>query len=982
MSTISGGISFSGLGSGVQFDQMIEEQKKMQSIQKNRLQYWKGDWQKRYDAFDELLKGIETLNDTLKGFNSINKILSKAVSSSSSGVATAKAAADAPEGTNSLDVSQLATNAVLTNNVVFSSKTAAVSPDKDTMFSYTYKGKTQNVRIPRGSSIQGMVDQINKDAKASKVDVSANLIKSGAGYVFQIQGNETGVANDLNINGSTTVPNFEPKTMRSTVTYKDSGSYLSDLFGPDGLKFTYGNVPDPLPPGKTAADYQTEFNYPPTIDNSWQTSGTYGSGNSALTEDMEFTHNGKNYSFSATNKQGFTSKAYSTSDPITEDIEFSYNGKDYTVVADGTKTLADAQKEIQTIGGKDVSSSLVNEIGADGKATGKKQLAVTANKVDIPVYKDPVPYLSESAPITAPISFTTPNGKTLTYDVGSSLSDVAAAINGDSSAGVSAKVVKDETLGTYSLEVSEVKQHEDGIVATSGGDNTKRTINDVVKAINADTATEGISAKMVQVEGGKMVMRVQARDGATFAPGTAGGGGANFEAAKRTLQDVVSDINAKGNSKGLSATVFTNADGTVSLDLRSNDPTAIHVGPGFAGTGPTVNTWNKRSAQDALYKMNGLDFEFSSSSNELKDVIPGLTVSLGSTGKTTFTTTTDSSKVKDNVEELVKSVNELLDQFTKLTKFDKNKDTADAVVAAGNESWQTAFAGSQIDMQKGGTLTGNYGVMLLNSQLKNIVSGMGVGFKPPETQGGLGDTFFSLNSIGIIMDSDESSATFGKLKVREPQFDDDGNRIAGDFRTLEEALEDDPLAVAQLLAGTGGVSDMPGVRFDNTLEGKTKPGTYDMKYSIDASGKIGDVYIGGQKAIRTDEANNSYTVMSGPGAGLSVSITDLAPGDYSGTIRIKQGKVAQLCETLDYQLRDEPRHLGASAKRGPLKVLQANYRDIMDNIDKKIEKEERRISQWERREKLRYSRLDTVLAQYNQRSTEVNSAMSSMPGIE
>ena len=56
MTSISGGISFSGLGSGgLDFEAMISQEKTIKEIPKKRLEAWQADWKLRYDAFDKLL---------------------------------------------------------------------------------------------------------------------------------------------------------------------------------------------------------------------------------------------------------------------------------------------------------------------------------------------------------------------------------------------------------------------------------------------------------------------------------------------------------------------------------------------------------------------------------------------------------------------------------------------------------------------------------------------------------------------------------------------------------------------------------------------------------------------------------------------------------------------------------------------------------------------------------------------------------------
>ena len=58
MSSISGGITFQGLGSGTDFASMIKSLKQVASMQNSRMEIWKDGWQLRIDAFQEVTKAL------------------------------------------------------------------------------------------------------------------------------------------------------------------------------------------------------------------------------------------------------------------------------------------------------------------------------------------------------------------------------------------------------------------------------------------------------------------------------------------------------------------------------------------------------------------------------------------------------------------------------------------------------------------------------------------------------------------------------------------------------------------------------------------------------------------------------------------------------------------------------------------------------------------------------------------------------------
>ncbi len=591
---ISGGISFAGLGNGTDFQALIEELKSIESIPRDRYIAWREDWQERYDALDELVTACTDAMNALEDINTMNEMLTKTATSSNSTVATADVDSDVAEGTYEVDVQKLATNSVHTlTATTFESKETVVAPLDGadmTTFAYNYNGEDIEVLVPKGMTLEGMVNQINKDP--NNPGVQATLIHSGGGYIFQLQGKDTGADYNITINPETTVPGFDP---------------------------------------------------------------------------------------------------------------------------------------------------------------------------------------------------------------------------------------------------------------TSG--------------------------------------------------------------------------------------------------------------------------WNSRAAQDAEFSINGLtDVTFTSSSNELTEVFEGMTINLTSVGSATLTVTTDTSKVRENVEHFVETINTLLVSFQNLTKVEESTDEEES-----DTLYATQYTSS------GSVLTGNYGVQLLNSELKTIATGLGVGFVRQDEDGN-GDMFAALSSIGIQIDADDSSPTFGQLIIlEEDTLDPDSPYIS-----LDEALEKDAYAVAELIAGKSGQSDSTKFIYNNALEGTTESGIYDVDYSV-AGGVIGDVYIGNVKAEHT--GGNQYTLSEGPGKGLSITILDTSDGDHEGTVRIKQGKAIELIDTLSYQLKNDSMDSikndpgSVAPERGPLQVIMDNYADIMESIDLKIEQEEDRLARWEATQRDLFARLDVVLGQYDMQMQANASSLSQLQPI-
>ena len=391
--------------------------------------------------------------------------------------------------------------------------------------------------------------------------------------------------------------------------------------------------------------------------------------------------------------------------------------------------------------------------------------------------------------------------------------------------------------------------------------------------------------------------------------------------------------------------------------------------PDFAYKIPDANSeWSVVEGQNALVKVNGWPggdddtIWFESASNTIKagEIVDGIGFNLLKIGETTITTGTDKEKIRENIEGFVDAVNAFRVLYNELTKVDSEKKT-----------YSPDLAESQFEMQKGAVLTGNYGVQLVGSQLKNAIASSGTGFRPREygSDGSFlgGDIFSSLSQIGITTNAEQGSTFFGLLEI---------NYISGSkgSKTLDEALNEDPMAVARLFAAKNeGTTDSTDFSFNSSLGATTKAGNYSVWYICDAAGNIVDAKINGQQA-NFNKDTMQLTSMEGPSQGLVVDIYphSLAPNaEVNGTVSLREGKVNELLTMLG----GTEGMLGSS---GALRTLERNYQKIMDGIDKKISREDERLAKWERTMINKFARLDAVLANYNAINEGLKSQIASL----
>lgn len=543
-------------------------------------------------------------------------------------------------------------------------------------------------------------------------------------------------------------------------------------------------------------------------------------------------------------------------------------------------------------------------------------------------------------------------------------------VNSTKSTAISAVATSDAPIGSYKLNVTQLATN--GLLTTQG--NVCTTKDQVIAPDKAYqfSYTYGDTTRNLTVPQGT------------------------------SMQSFLNIINNDTRNPGVSASLIKSGNGYVfqlqgkatgeNHALKLNAATTV---PGFcdpanAGSALTdadkeannMAFWYDRKAQDCKFYLEGRQNQIlSSSSNQLTDVVPGLTITVAdvtddldasgniiSSNSVMLTVTNDTASAKEKVMEFVDGVNELLTKFQELTKYDKSKKASDI-----------ATSSSQFSAQKGSVLTGNYGVQLLYSRIRSACVGTAKGFIPLEKDG-TGDPLWMLARAGIQVDADESSKTFGQLIVKEGE-----SEIDSPFRTIDEALKDNPEELAELLAGDKLVrGNSPDFSYVGMLnKDMLAGGQHNVQYSVVAGAAPGDpplvnrVLIDGV-AASYDSTNNEWTSTANGSKGLVIRIDNMTVGNHSGTLSVKQGKINELNEMLKKEIKGANLEVGKQTDdKGSLLVLKENYLDIIDSIDKKLAKEESRLILWETRMRAQFARLDTLLAKYDKQMSANASSLAS-----
>jgi len=304
--------------------------------------------------------------------------------------------------------------------------------------------------------------------------------------------------------------------------------------------------------------------------------------------------------------------------------------------------------------------------------------------------------------------------------------------------------------------------------------------------------------------------------------------------------------------------------------------------------------------------------------NVINDLIPGVTLTLSSTNggaPVSITISEDIDGVKEKINEFVSNYNAVKTFINENTDYDT-------------------------ESQQAGLLMGSYAATLIEQRLRDVIIGVAPGF-----QSGT-DTYTHLGQLGINTVGDSEDDTLGTLSV--------------DDTKLTEALSTDFDAVIRLFTDNfSGYSSSQYLTFYQASELLTTAGQYEVEADFDGSGNLtaGRMRRVGETAFRDATIDPPYLVgQSGnPEDGLYVkALWDGASTTQSATVRVTRGVAGRIGDLLDEVLD------GAD---GLLHNIGESYRDIISQIDDRIEREQARLDLLRDRLTARYARLEELMIQ-------------------
>jgi flagellar hook-associated protein 2 len=386
----------------------------------------------------------------------------------------------------------------------------------------------------------------------------------------------------------------------------------------------------------------------------------------------------------------------------------------------------------------------------------------------------------------------------------------------------------------------------------------------------------------------------------------------DYNASTATIQaalEALSTVNSGNITVGGGANGLADGDITFTFSNELGDVSMI-FGDG-SGLGPGSESLSTAETT------KGVPAYISRSSNTVDDVIYGVTLHLHDVTDASgeeLTLTRDIESVREKLDSFVIAYNSAMAFIKEKTAYNKEEETA-------------------------GVLIGDYVVSTLSYKFREPIIEQTAGFVEDI------NTFLTPLDIGLDIDKD------GILSFDRNKFD--------------QAAAEDYLALLDIIgADKSGSSTSDVIEFYSASSDYTTAGEYDVQVTV-SSGAITSAKIKLSSESTYRDATVSGNIITGISTfdsngdpdyyenGLQLSVDLSTDGDYTATVRVKQGFSGKIGDEIDRMLK---------YTTGSLKINQQRATDQIELLDEKIELEEYRLTKREDYLIRKFAHLEKVLA--------------------
>jgi len=393
--------------------------------------------------------------------------------------------------------------------------------------------------------------------------------------------------------------------------------------------------------------------------------------------------------------------------------------------------------------------------------------------------------------------------------------------------------------------------------------------------------------------------------------------------ASMSLSDLADRINEKTDGKIKASILDTGGDTPYKLILKSNETGAKNkIEIASSDTADSLNlTQIGTGAQDAVFEYNSI--EIKRSSNNVDDLITGLTLNLEKTGESVVKIEQDTDKVSDLIKDFAKAYNELMSNLSEATKYDD-------------------------ETKQAGTFQGNSTIIDIKTQINRDLLSIQDGKS-------IADFGIKLNESGM-MEFDKSK--FDETMLKDPK--EIENFFAGKTTYYPTTLT---------VSDNGQTDDTLALEAnDFMLNGKSitlEARKVNLKNLAEA---INNADISGIKASYNDDTKKFSITKKGGGdiiiSGDSDKLSKLGinTGTTSGKSKTKEGLFTKINNSLKNMISDE---------KSSLKMFEQSLNNKSKTLTKEREKSMERLN-------TRYEMMATKFASYDAIINQLNQQFQSL----
>ena len=639
-STISGSIKFTGLGSGTDFESIVDQLVEVESIHLNRLETWKAGWEDKMESMQDLNSRLAAVAEAAGAMDTIGEFKVKQAATSDSSIITALGTNNANEGAYSIEVGQNVKHIVNSVGVADTTSLVAANLGADTAsLVFSIDGTTYTTAaLDNTTTLNDLKNAIEAVVGA---DAAVEITDDGTSsnpYRLQITSGTGGSAGeviiiqnptDLSLDNKNSALNRYDAAWTGTATAGTAGQFTGDSDTAD--VWTYSFTMDT---GGGAATVGTD-----SFDINWTADAGGGSG--TITVPADYTAGDI---LEVENGLFIKLEAGDVND-----------GEQFHVTA-YANNIDDAESD--TWSGAAITTS-GNYLGSVNKT-----------------YSFAVVKGGELDTATARVlRWTDSTGRTGTVSITDS--DTAYEVDQGVKISFAAGELADGQTFTVNVFAADKQKGQDSGLAQAAKVVHAGFSDDTTSAVTNDsgffTYTYAGQQVSVSVNGGS------------------------------TLSQLVNMINNDANNPGVSASIINDGTGlptSYKLVLTGTDSGAAYqitsvshtfTGTSFSSEGEIGGGFSvTQEATNAMIRVDGFpadeDEYLQRDENALGDIIEGVAVQLHDVGTATITVSTDLSSVASQIEAFVNAVNFALEFIQEETQYDSS-DEDNTGVMIGNYSY-------------------------------------------------------------------------------------------------------------------------------------------------------------------------------------------------------------------------------------------------------------------------------------------------------